>query len=425
MPRAREALDAARREVLRPAGHHAGGQRRRPRDQQPPDRHRGLPRAAAAARGRATAGGALDRPGPRGSSTRIRGDHRPDDADHPGRVGQLDAGHSRDARHPRSSEIIGPLLPDPQEVVDGAAARRRHRPRSRWSSSHPRHHQRRGRPRPLHRRRRPLARLDPARQKSRREPAAEGRCPPSTSARRSSAGKTRGSCAARAASSTTSRCPACCTRPSSARRTPTPASRPSAPTPRRPCPASPRVFTFADLERWMKPLPALRRRAARPGRRRPLRHAPGRAVRALPRPRALRGRDRRHGRRRQPRTAPRTPPSAIEVEWEPLPAVVDMVAAAEPGGAARPRRLGHQRGRRLHPRHRRRRRAPSPAADVVMQRDLPHPALRRHAARGARRGGAVGPARRHAHHLEQHPGLALRRSRAWPPRSSCRRTRSA
>ena len=124
------------------------------------------------------------------------------------------------------------------------------------------------------------------------------------------------------------------------------------------------VFTFERLRRWMKPLPVF---GAPP---------PGLAARVKfeiqPTIQYALCEDRvRHvgeivamvvadSRYRAEDAAER-----IEVEWEPLPAVVDMIAAAEPGA---PRSCiptcGEQRGRRLHPRHRRlpTRRSPGPTS---------------------------------------------------------------
>jgi len=66
------------------------------------------------------------------------------------------------------------------------------------------------------------------------------------------------------------------------------------------------VFTHADLARWMKAAAALRRPAARPRRRREVRHPPGPAVRARHAARAPRRRDRGDG-VATTAAAPRTP----------------------------------------------------------------------------------------------------------------------
>ena len=118
----------------------------------------------------------------------------------------------------------------------------------------------------------------------------------------------------------------------------------------------------------------------------------------------------------------------IQVEWEPLPPVVDMTRAAEPGapllhpewgsniGIGFTHSIGDADGAFAR-------------ADVTVSRDLPHPALRRHAAREPRRGRGVGPARRDDDHLELDAGLALRpagahrRARCAAAQDPCHRPR--
>ena len=162
---------------------------------------------------------------------------------------------------------------------------------------------------------------------------------------------------------------------------------------------------------------ARRRRASPRAIRFDVRQAP--AVRALSRPRAPRGRDRGHGRRRHAAPAPRTRSSASRSSGSRCPSSSTSIAAAEPGRAARASRLGHERGRRLHPRHRRRATRAFAAADVVIDETF---RIQRYVGmplETPRRGGGVGPPRRHAHDLEQHPGLALR------PAGARRRARAA
>ncbi len=108
-----------------------------------------------------------------------------------------------------------------------------------------------------------------------------------------------------------------------------------------------RVFTFADLERWMTPLPLF---GAPP---------PGLAavitfdIRQAPQYALCRDRARHVGEivamvvADEP-GAGRGRCGTVQVDWEPLPPVVDMRAAAAADSAADSSRVGHQRRRRLH-----------------------------------------------------------------------------
>ena len=91
------------------------------------------------------------------------------------------------------------------------------------------------------------------------------------------------------------------------------------------------VFTFADLERWMKPLPLFG--AVPPG----LAAAIAFDVRQAPQYALCRDRAVYVGEIVAMVVAESPARAAdalerIEVDWEPLPAVVDMLAASEPGG---------------------------------------------------------------------------------------------
>ncbi len=91
------------------------------------------------------------------------------------------------------------------------------------------------------------------------------------------------------------------------------------------------VFTHGDLERWMKPLPLFG--AAPPGLAAAIRFD----VRQAPQFALVRDRARHVGEIvamvvAESRARAEDAVGRIEVEWEPLPAVVDMLAAAEPGG---------------------------------------------------------------------------------------------
>ena len=121
----------------------------------------------------------------------------------------------------------------------------------------------------------------------------------------------------------------------------------------------------------------------------------------------------------QPRPAPRTRCELIEVECEPLP------RGRRHGRRRRSRErrvlhagVGRQR-RRLLPGRLRRRGAALRQRRRAGARAVRDPALRRHADRDARRGRPVGRARRHAHHVERHPGGPLR------PAGAGRRPRAA
>ena len=157
------------------------------------------------------------------------------------------------------------------------------------------------------------------------------------------------------------------------------------------CPGVARVFTFADLERWMKPLPLF---GAIP---------PGLAARVALQHEAGRTSSRCAGTSARyvgeivamvvadSRALAEDAAELIEVDYEPLPAVADMEAAARARRARAPPGLGRQRrGRRSRTASATSRRA-FREADVAGARALLHPALRRHAARDARRGRAVGP----------------------------------
>src|SRR5438093_871329 len=92
-----------------------------------------------------------------------------------------------------------------------------------------------------------------------------------------------------------------------------------------------RVFTFADLDRWMKPLPLFG--AAPAG----LAGVVKFDVRQAPQWALCRERARYVGEivamvLAESRTAAEDAVDLIEVDWEPLPPVVDMVRAGEPGG---------------------------------------------------------------------------------------------
>ena len=140
-----------------------------------------------------------------------------------------------------------------------------------------------------------------------------------------------------------------------------------------------RVFTFRDLERWMKPLPIFG--AVPPGLAAAIRfdiHQPAQYALCPDRARYV-------GEIvamvvARTATAPRTR-GRHEVEWEPLPAVVDMQAGAERG----PPRA--RAGATTSPSASR---TPSATWSALCKRgcrharDIPHPALRRHASRGAR-----------------------------------------
>ncbi|PYM31790.1 MAG: xanthine dehydrogenase, partial [Candidatus Rokuibacteriota bacterium] len=91
------------------------------------------------------------------------------------------------------------------------------------------------------------------------------------------------------------------------------------------------VFTHADLERWMKPLPLFG--AAPPG----LAAAVTFDLRQAPQFALCRDRARHVGEIvamvvAESRARAEDAAALIEVEWDPLPPVVDMVRAAEPGG---------------------------------------------------------------------------------------------
>src|SRR3990172_7702014 len=91
-----------------------------------------------------------------------------------------------------------------------------------------------------------------------------------------------------------------------------------------------RVFTFADLERWMKPLPLFG--AVPPGLAAPIRFD----VRQAPQWALCRDRARYVGEIvtmvvAESRARAEDALDLIEVEWEPLPPLVDMIEAAEPG----------------------------------------------------------------------------------------------
>ncbi len=93
-----------------------------------------------------------------------------------------------------------------------------------------------------------------------------------------------------------------------------------------------RVFTFADLERWMKPLPLFG--AVPPG----LAAAIHFDVRQAPQFALCRDRARYVGEIvamvvAESRARAEDALELIEVEWDPLPPVVDMIRAAEPGGS--------------------------------------------------------------------------------------------
>ncbi|MBI2161899.1 MAG: xanthine dehydrogenase family protein molybdopterin-binding subunit [Candidatus Rokubacteria bacterium] len=92
-----------------------------------------------------------------------------------------------------------------------------------------------------------------------------------------------------------------------------------------------RVFTFADLERWMRPLPLFG--AVPPGLAAAIRFD----LRQAPQFALCRERARHVGEIvamvvAESRARAEDALDLIEVEWEPLPPVVDMVAAAQPGG---------------------------------------------------------------------------------------------
>src|SRR5437870_12275962 len=91
------------------------------------------------------------------------------------------------------------------------------------------------------------------------------------------------------------------------------------------------VFTFVDLERWMKPLPIFG--APPPGLAAAIRFD----VREAPQWALCRDRARYVGEivamvLAESRAAAEDAVDLIEVDWEPLPPVVDMVRAGEPGG---------------------------------------------------------------------------------------------
>ena len=231
-----------------------------------------------------------------------------------------------------------------------------------------------------------------------------------------------GSCAARAASWTTSSCPACCTPPSCGARTPTRGSAASAP--RRPrAPARRRAASsrFADVARWMKPLPLFG--AVPPGLAArvtvTMKQAPQLAI--CPRRGAPRGRDRGHGRGREPRRGRGRLPSWSRWTTSRCPAVPTWWRPREPGAPPALPGVGRQRRGVASRRASATSTRPSARPTCAVRERFDDPALRGHADRDARRGRAVGPARRHAHHLEHHPGRPLRpagaggRPRAAPP----------
>ena len=189
--------------------------------------------------------------------------------------------------------------------------------------------------------------------------------------------KTRATCAARDATSTTSCCPACSTRRSCAARTRTRASGASPPSGARGVPGVARVFTFADLERWMKPHAALRRDPAGAGgarRRRDEDGRPARDVQGRSAPRRARSSRWCWPRRR---AIAEDAAELVEVDYEPLAGAVDP----DRGGRARRARALRRRGATTS-------RCTSPPASATptrafrggrrrRARALRHPALRR------------------------------------------------
>ncbi len=161
-----------------------------------------------------------------------------------------------------------------------------------------------------------------------------------------------------------------------------------------------RVFTFTDLERWMKPLPLFG--AVPPG----LAAVVKFDIRQAPQWALCRDRARHVGEivAMVVADSPERAEDAvelIEVEWELLPPVVDMTRAARARRAAPAPGVGQQRRRSASRIASATPTARSRGRDVTVTRDLPHPALRRHAAREPRRGRGVGPSRRDDDDLER------------------------
>ena len=161
-----------------------------------------------------------------------------------------------------------------------------------------------------------------------------------TSARRSSATRTRACSPAARCSSTTSSCPACCTPRSCAARTRTRASLASTPPRRARGAGVVAVYTADGSRRLLAPRAAPRAAAA--GRRRGLQRAhPGPAREGQGAPRRRAGRDGVAASRYVAEDAA----ADVVVEWDPLPVVADLEAALRAGRAARPRRPARQRRR--------------------------------------------------------------------------------
>ncbi len=168
------------------------------------------------------------------------------------------------------------------------------------------------------------------------------------------------------------------------------------------------VFTFDSLRRWMKPLPVFG--AAPPGlaARVRVRHPAHHPVRALPRPRRATWARSWPWSSPTAATAPRTRPSASRWSGNRCPAVVDMIAAAEPGAPLVHPACGTQRRPRLHPRHRRRPTRPSPAPTSSCEETF---RIQRYVGMPLEGRGVVAAWDRRdaiADHLEQHAGLPLR-----------------
>ena len=185
----------------------------------------------------------------------------------------------------------------------------------------------------------------------------------STSARRCRGGKTRGSCAARAASSTTSSCPGCSTPPSSGARTRTRGSS-AIRTDAARAPARRRPRLHLRRPRPLDEAAAALRRACRRGSPRgsqvTMKQVP--AARAVPRRGPPRRRDRGHGARGQPRPRRGRRRAGRGRLRAAAAGGRDMVAGGGAGRAGHPPGVGRQRRGATSDRLRRRRRARSRGA---------------------------------------------------------------
>ena len=201
---------------------------------------------------------------------------------------------------------------------------------------------------------------------------------------------------------------ACSTRRSCAAPTRTPASRPIRTDAARRLPGVAHVFTFADLERWMKPLPLFGADTAGPGRARGRDDEAGAASSPCAGTRCATWARSWPWCWRRAARSPRTAASWSRSSTSRCPWWPTWSRRAEPGraralpGVGRQHRRSSSRPASATPTPR------SPAPTSRVRERFDDPALRRHADRDARGGRPVGCARRLAHHVERHAGGPLR-----------------